>query len=172
MIVLIHGNAGVGKTTVAQMLNDKLSQESIVVEVDKLRYNVVDQRVDTTQLDLVDQQVLTAAEAFLNTSYETVIIEGVYPSQNHLYRVVDRLHKIDPDVYVYRLDCSLRENIQRDEHREDELTVGEKVKEVFEEFNHLEQDKEIGEVVDTTGLTPDMTIEKIEELIEEELGRV
>lgn len=172
MILLIHGNAGVGKSTVAQMLNDHIKSESIVVEVDKLRYNVVDQRVETDQLDLVDQQVFTAAEAFLSTNYEAVIIEGVYPSQKHLHKVVDRLHKIDPEVYVYRLDCSLRENVKRDENRDDELTVGEKVEEVFEEFDRLDPVKEIGEVVDTTGLTPERTVDKIEELLEGERGRV
>jgi deoxyadenosine/deoxycytidine kinase len=172
MVLLIHGNAGVGKSTVAHMMNEKISQESIVVEVDKLRYNVVDQRVDTDKLDLVDQQVFAAAEAFLNTNYETVIIEGVYPSQNHLHKVVDRLHKIDPEVFVFRLDCSLRENLKRDNNRDDELTVGDKVKEVFEEFDRLDHEKEIGEVVDTTGISPGETLRRIEEMILMEKGRV
>jgi len=172
LILLIHGNAGVGKSTVAQMLNETIPQESIVVEVDKLRYNVVDQRVNTTQLDLVDQQVLTATKAFLDTKYEAVIIEGVYPSQKHLNKVVEQLHKIDPEVYVYRLDCSLRENVKRDENRDDDLTVGKQVKEVFKEFDQLEHKEELGEVIDTTGLTPKVTIDKIEDLIKNRKGSV
>lgn len=154
------------------MLNNKIPQESIVVEVDKLRYNVVDKRVETDQLDLVDHQVFTAVEAFLDANYETVIIEGIYPSQNHLHKVVDHLHTIDPDVYVYRLNCSLRENIKRDEKRGDALTVGKKVKEVYEEFDQLDHAQEIGEVIDTTGMTPEKTIEKIENLINAKIGKV
>jgi len=171
LIVLIHGNAGVGKSTVAQTLNEKIPDESIVLEVDKLRYNVVDQRIDTDQLDLVDQQVFTATEAFLNSAYEVVIIDGVYQSQNHLYKVVDRLHKIDNEVYVYRLDCSLKENIQRDENRDDELTVGEKVEEVYHEFEQLDHEKEIGEVLNTTNISPDKTAERIHNLIEHDIGK-
>jgi broad-specificity NMP kinase len=172
MILLIHGNAGVGKSTTAHLLHEHIGDESIVLEVDKLRYNVVDDRIDTDTLDLCDQQVMSAAEAFLESMYDTVIIEGVYPSQKHLRKVVDKLQRIDSDVYVYRLECSLRENIQRDKQRDDAMTVGETVRTVYETFHRLDHDAEVGYVVDTTGHTPNQTVKEIEELIDRDTGKL
>ncbi len=171
MIVLIHGNAGVGKSTVARQLHGHFDH-SIVLEVDRFRYHVIDERVESDQIDLCDQQVISTADAFLEDAYDTVIIEGVYPSQNHLRNVCTRLHHIDPELYVYRLACSLSENIKRDQERDDELTVGKKVEEVYESFVRLDPSEEVGCVVETTELSPEETVQNIEQLLEKQVGKV
>lgn len=120
-LIIIRGNSGAGKSTVARALRADTGRKVAIVEQDYLRRFILHEKVEAGEdtLDLIEQTVTFA----LSRKYD-VILEGILPFTEYggmLKRLVDQC----PQHYLYYFDASLEETIRRHAAKTEAMDFGE-----------------------------------------------
>lgn len=111
-LVIIRGNSGCGKSTIARELRQCLVERDVkaaLVEQDYLRRIVLKEkdRVGGDNIDLIEQTVLFA----LSKGY-SVVLEGILASSRY-GSMLERLSKECERTYVYYMDIPFEETLKR-----------------------------------------------------------
>src|SRR6266536_5017044 len=121
-LVVLRGNSGSGKSTVARRLREVSDRKTATVEQDYLRRFVLKEKETegANNIDLIEQTV----EFALGRGYD-VILEGIlyFPRYGDMLR---RLVSKCPDNYFFYLDVSLDETLKRHLTKPDAHEFGEK----------------------------------------------
>ncbi len=129
-LIILRGNSGAGKSTVAKRLREVSNHKIAIVEQDYLRRFILKEKETegTNNIGLIYQTVIYA----LSHDYD-VILEGIL----YFPRYADMLRKLVeacPNNYVYYLDVSLEETLKRHQTKPNAHEFGEK--EMREWYNH------------------------------------
>ena len=108
-LVLLRGNSGSGKSSIAEQLRLQMSGKTALIGQDNLRRTILKEKeVDGgDNIDLIEQTVRFALDRDYN-----VVLEGIFyfPRYGHmLQRLVDSY----PKHFVYYFDASLEETLRR-----------------------------------------------------------
>lgn len=121
-LIILRGNSGSGKTTVAKELQKKFGYNTMLISQDEIRRNIlwVKDGIDTKALPLMIE--------LLKYGYEhsdIVILEGImYEEQyNPLFKVANELY--GSNVYSYYFDIPFEETIRRHQTRSKSQEFGE-----------------------------------------------
>lgn len=113
-LIILRGNSGSGKTTVAKELQKKFGYNTMLISQDEIRRNIlwVKDGIDTKALPLMIE--------LLKYGYEhsdIVILEGIMYEEwyNPLFEVANELY--DSNVYSYYFDIPFEETIKRHQTR-------------------------------------------------------
>ncbi len=108
-LIVIRGNSGVGKSTIAKKLRNPSDRKIAIVEQDYLRRSILGEKEkkDGDNIDLVFQTVSFA----LSRKYD-VILEGIL-SFSRYGTILKNLRDTCPENYFYYLDISLEESFKR-----------------------------------------------------------
>lgn len=108
-IILIRGNSGSGKTTVANELHDILGEGSLLISQDYVRRTMLKVRDKPYNLaiGLIETMIKYGID---NCNY--VIVEGILASNKYGDMLRETLSNLD-DVYAYYYDLSIEETIRR-----------------------------------------------------------
>lgn len=122
-LIVLRGNSGSGKSTVAKKVRETSSQKNIaLVEQDYLRRFILKEKETegTHNIDLIEQTVLFALERGYH-----VILEGIlyFPRYGSMLR---QLAEQCPNNYFFYFDVSLEETLRRHATKPNAHEFGEK----------------------------------------------
>lgn len=109
-LIIIRGNSGSGKTTVAKRLQRELGKGTMLVPQDILRREIVWVRdgADNPSIELIKRTVLYAKEI----GYD-VILEGILAKKFYGLMISELIEEFDNRVHVYHFDLTFEETLRR-----------------------------------------------------------
>lgn len=104
-IIILRGNSGSGKTTVARALQKKFGYNTIMISLDEIRRNILWVK------DVVDTKALPLMIELMKYGYEhcdVVILEGIMYDEwySPLFKTANELYGMD--IYAYYFDIPLK----------------------------------------------------------------
>ena len=158
-LIILRGNSGSGKTTVAKELQKKFGYNTMPISQDEIRRNIlwVKDGIDTKALPLMIE--------LLKYGYEhsdIVILEGIMHEEwyNPLFKVANELY--GSNVYAYYFDLSFEETVRRHNTRNREF--GEK------DMRRWWREKDFSSALREQAITCEMDTDSIVEKIYSDLN--
>jgi len=115
--IIIRGPAGVGKTTIGEILNKKLNALFINYDKElkkrKLNYVQGEKCVPESNFFTVNKKVMNEINNALNNNFYVIIEQNFY----HKTCLIDLAEKIKGEVFVFTLNADVGECIKRDKTR-------------------------------------------------------
>ena len=155
-IIILRGNSGSGKTTVARALQKKFGYNTMMISQDEIRRNIlwVKDGVDTKALPLMIE--------LLKYGYEhcdVVILEGIMYDEwySPLFKLTNELYGLN--VYAYYFDIPFEETVRRHNMRNKSQEFGE------EAMRKWWREKDFSSVLDEQIITCEMDADSIVERI-------
>ena len=153
-LIILRGNSGSGKTTVAKALQKKLGRNTMLISQDEIRRNMlwVDDGIDTKALPLMAELL-----RYGRKHSEFSILEGIMYEEwyNSLFKLANELY--GSNVYAYYFDLSFEETVRRHGTRNREF--GE------EDMRKWWKEKDYSAVLKEQTITSEMDAESIVEKI-------
>jgi broad-specificity NMP kinase len=149
-VIVLNGPSGVGKTTVGRLLAARV-RNGACVHGDALRDFVVSRVDDEVQLGLGYVNAAAVAANFVRAGYERVVVDYVFEAPRHVAQFVDAFD-VDADLHVVTLWTSREALAERGGSADGRARMEPAL-------------AELGEVVDTTGRSPDEVAAAIEALL-------
>ena len=158
-LIILRGNSGSGKTTVAKELQKKFGYNTMPISQDEIRRNIL--RVK----DGIDTKALPLMIELLKYGYEhsdIVILGGIMYDEwyNPLFKVANELY--GSNVYAYYFDLSFEETVRRHNTRNREF--GEK------DMRRWWREKDFSSVLREQAITCEMDTDSIVEKIYSDLN--
>jgi len=110
-LIVLRGNSGSGKTTIARRLKAELFYNVMVIGWDTLRIDIFN-RFDYINRNKYIFDTLSSLSEYGRKNNFTVIIEGIYPS-NQYKSVLTEICKNFPESHFYYFDISFEETLRR-----------------------------------------------------------
>lgn len=121
-LIVLRGNSGSGKTTIAKRLKQELFYGVMVIGWDMLRIEIFN-RFDYVNRDEYVFNSLKLLSEYGKKNNLTVILEGIYPAKQ--YRsVLNDIAGSFPKSYFYYFDISFEELVRRHETRNKQSEFG------------------------------------------------
>ena len=121
-IIILRGNSGSGKTTVARALQKKFGYNTMMISQDEIRRNIlwVKDGVDTKALPLMIELMKYGYE-----HCDVVILEGIMYDEwySPLFKTANELYGMD--IYAYYFDIPFEETVRRHNTRDKKQEFGE-----------------------------------------------
>lgn len=122
-LVVLRANSGSGKSTIAKLVH-AATKNSVVIEQD---YYIKYSAAATTKA----QELARRARIFTDvttalTTYDTVILEGVFDSRRYTNNFTELLATRPDNNYFFYIDVSFEETLRRHQQREKRHEFGEK----------------------------------------------
>lgn len=151
-LIMLRGNSGSGKTTVAKALQELFGRNTMVLSQDMIRREVLKARdgIDPPALPLIRQMLEYGSE-----HCEVVIMEGIFIADwyRELFEVATKLY--GSDIYAYYFDIPFEETVRRHQTRAKSNEFGaDEMREWWKEKDYLDLIKE-------TTITEDMSKDQI-----------
>lgn len=139
-LIIIRGNSGSGKSTVARQVREELVGKVALIEQDYFRRTVLKEkdRVENTNIiDLLDQTTRFS----ISRGY-TVILEGILSSKKYGSMLCRLANEFESRVFY--MDVSFEETLLRHDTKLNKHEFGaKKMREWYQEKDHLDLDGEI-----------------------------
>lgn len=136
-IIILRGNSGSGKTTVARALQKKFGYNTMMISQDEIRRNIlwVKDGVDTKALPLMIELMKYGYE-----HCDVVILEGIMYDEwySPLFKTANELYGMD--IYAYYFDIPFEETVRRHNTRDKNRNLEKKIcvdggeKRIFHQF--------------------------------------
>ena len=151
-LVMLRGNSGSGKTTVAKALQELFGRGTMVLSQDMIRREVLKARdgIDPPALPLIKQMLEYGSE-----HCEIVIMEGIFIADwyRELFEAAIKLY--GSDIYAYYFDIPFEETVRRHQTRDKSNEFGaDEMREWWKEKDYLDLIKEVT-------ITEDMSKDRI-----------
>ena len=121
-LIILRGNSGSGKTTIAKSLQNHFGEATLLVSQDTVRRDMlmVRDREGNMSLDLIRQ----IAE-YGKGKCKFVIVEGIFVKQRYEAMLHDLIRFYDGNAYVYYFDLPFEETVERHRSRPKAEAFGE-----------------------------------------------
>lgn len=145
-LIIIRGNSGCGKTTVAKevrsRIGDGLSDDTMLVQQDVLRRDVLRERDTMDKCSIIELTELVVE--FGRKQDRTVILEGIFSAKKY-GSMLSRLASKFDEVFVYYFDIPFEETLLRHASKSNAHEFGEK--EMLEWWNEKDYLGMLGEKI-------------------------
>lgn len=159
-VVLLRGLPGIGKTTVAAILRERMVP-SVRVSVDTIRYFAVPRDLSEETIEAAERAASALAMSYANDGF-TVFVEGVFASVDTVGAITGELAAGGVEASVVTLSGSLDDALARNSARNPNIQLDpERIR-----FLHAQFDDTHGHVIDTS----ERVAEEVAEFIEERLA--
>ena len=158
-LIILRGNSGSGKTTVAKALQKKLGRNTMLISQDEVRRNMlwVDDGIDTKALPLMAELLRYGREHSEFSILEGIMYDEWYRS---LFELANELY--GSNVYAYYFDLSFEETVRR--HNTRNRDFGEK------DMRRWWREKDFSSVLREQAITCEMDTDSIVEKIYSDLN--
>ncbi|MGH3936175.1 MAG: histidine phosphatase family protein [Pseudonocardiaceae bacterium] len=160
LVVLLRGLPGVGKSTVADLLRDRLAP-AVRVNEDTMRYLALPRDLTTESIARAQLACADLARAYAVTG-ATAIIDGVLDDRAVVEAMVGRLRASGLRCRVITVTAGLEDLLRRNAARHAFIRLpDERIIELFDRY-----DENIGELIATEGIVPEETADNILQLLD------
>lgn len=161
-LIIIRGNSGSGKTTVAKALQQKLGHNIMVISQDVVRRDIlrVKDGPDTKALPLLSELLV-----YGKNNCEIVVLEGILYSKwyNELFGFAKKLY--GSQIWGYYYDLSFEETLIRHNTKINRDDFG------IEEMKKWWHEKDYIKIIPEKTVTKDMSITDVVEMIINDIFR-
>ncbi|MDL4839906.1 kinase [Aquibacillus rhizosphaerae] len=121
-LIILRGNSGSGKTTIAKSLQNHLGRGTLLVSQDVVRRDMlkVHDRDGNLSIDLIRQIV-----EYGKDKCEFVIVEGILNKRSYGEMLMDLIQFFNQEAYTYYFDLSFEETVLRHNTRSKKMEFGE-----------------------------------------------
>lgn len=155
-LIILRGNSGSGKTTIAKRLQREFGRGTLLLSQDVIRRDMLCVRddPDNPAVDLLRELIL-----YGNRHSETVILEGILTAAKYK-KLFDMIKETYKDcVYAYYFNISFAETLERHKRKPNAHEFGE------EEMRRWWIEKDYLGIIPEKELTQDMNEEQVVQLI-------
>lgn len=121
-LIIIRGNSGSGKSTVARALRERLGYGTALIEQDYIRRTLLREKDRPNQPNI--ELIKLNAEFALSKGYD-VVLEGILPAKHYKKMLRELLENHSGPCFVYYFDVSLEETLRRHETKPNSHEFGE-----------------------------------------------
>ena len=139
-LIMLRGNSGSGKTTVAKALQELFGRNTMVLSQDMIRREVLKARdgIDPPALPLIRQMLEYGSE-----HCEVVIMEGIFIADWYRELFEEAIEMYGSDIYAYYFDIPFEETVRRHQTRSKSNEFGaDEMREWWKEKDYLDLIKE------------------------------
>lgn len=130
-VIIIRGNSGSGKTTVAKLLQQRIGCQTMLISQDMIRREMLYDKPGNLTVGLIDNLI---EYGLLNCEF--IIIEGIL--KEHRYGNMLRKYFLGKtDIYSYYYDISFEETLKRHNSKGDIGFGKNELKDWFVEHDYL-----------------------------------
>ena len=151
-LIILRGNSGSGKTTIAKKLQKKFGRNTMIISQDMIRRDIisVNDGENTLALPLMEELLI-----YGNKHCEIVILEGIMYADWYapLFELAIQLY--DTRVYAYYFDLPFEETLKRHKTKPNCTDFGE------EEMCHWWREKDYSNFLSEISITADKDEEQI-----------
>jgi len=152
MLIILRGNSGSGKTTVAKELQKRFGRNTMLISQDNIRREMlnVEDGKDTKAIPLMKKLL-----EYGNEHSDVVILEGIMNADwyHPLFEFATEL--FGKEIYAYYFDVPFEETLKRHQTRSKCREFGEK------EMRRWWREKDFSDVLNEKRITSDMNMENI-----------
>ncbi|MBP5554828.1 MAG: kinase [Lachnospiraceae bacterium] len=151
-LIMLRGNSGSGKTTVAKALQELFGRNTMLLSQDVIRRDILKAKdgIDPPALPLIKQML-----EYGSKNCEVVIMEGIFVAEWYRELFEAALELYGSDIYAYYFDIPFEETVRRHQTRSKAAEFGaEDMREWWQEKDYLDPIKE-------TMITEDMSKDEI-----------
>ena len=151
-LIMLRGNSGSGKTTVAKELQELFGRGTMVLSQDMIRRDILKARdgIDPPALPLIKQMLRYGSE-----NCEVVIMEGIFVADWYRELFEEAIRMYSSEIYAYYFDISFEETLRRHQTRSKATEFG------ADEMRKWWVEKDYLDVIKETIITEDMTKDEI-----------
>lgn len=155
-LIILRGNSGSGKTTVARILQEKLGRTTMLLSQDTLRREIL--RVKEASKHPTAELAKEMARFGWSHGFDTVIIEGIWGAKKNGWALTELIDESDV-VFAYYFDVPFEETLRRHVTKPVAQSYGEKeMREWWKEKDILGVEDE--QIIDET-YTKGAIVEKV-----------
>ena len=139
-LIILSGNSGSGKTTIAKGLQELFGRGTMVLSQDMIRREVLKERdgINPPALPLIKQMLRYGSE-----NCEVVILEGIFISNWYRELFEEAMELYSSDIYAYYFDIPFEETVRRHKTRSKAAEFGvDDMREWWKEKDYLNLIKE------------------------------
>lgn len=160
LVVLLRGLPGVGKSTVANLLRDRLAP-AVRINEDTMRYLALPRDLTTESVVRAELACADLARAYAVTG-ANAIVDGVFDDRAVVEAMVGRLRASGLRCRVITITAGLEDLLRRNAARDAFVRLpDERIIELFERYN-----ENIGELIATEGTVPEETADNVLQLLD------
>jgi predicted kinase len=111
-LVIVRGNSGSGKTSVARAVRDSYGRGAALIEQDYLRRVILREHDSSASTGIAPEFITNAAAFALGNGYH-VILEGILHTGSYGDALLKLIKDHDGPSFVYYLDVSFAETLRR-----------------------------------------------------------
>ena len=151
-LIILRGNSGSGKSTIAKKLQNRLGQNTMLISQDEIRRNMlnVNDGEDTPALPLMKELLIYGSRHSEFVILECVMNRAWY---KRLFELAVQLY--GTEVYAYYFDLTFEETLKRHLTRSKCHEFGE------EEMRRWWREKDFSDVLNETRITSEKNMESI-----------
>ena len=120
-LIIIRGNSGSGKSTVARLVRDKLGVDTMLIPQDVVRRDMlfVKDRLGNPAIELIPKIALYGKE----NGYD-VVLEGILSKKLYGVELRKLITDFEDNAYVFYMDVSFEETLKRHDTKPKRLEYG------------------------------------------------
>ena len=147
ILIILRGNSGSGKSTIAKALQQHYGSGTLLIDQDVVRRNMlaVKDRPGNLSIELIRQIAL-----YGSGKCEVVIVEGILIAEGYGEMLREVIEAYENRAAVYYFDLPFEETVRRHETREKRHRFGEDSLKLWwnpKDFLHVENEKAIPETM-------------------------
>lgn len=122
-VIILRGNSGSGKTTVAKLLRDASNPPAVLLSQDVFRRQIVKEKEHSGRM--ISQEIMLEGVKIALASSRHVIIEGIFRASKYEEFFTDVFRLNPGQCYFFYFDIPLKETLKRHQTKPNANEFGE-----------------------------------------------
>ena len=160
-LILLRGNSGSGKTTVAKILQEKFGSNTMLISHDMVRKQIL--HVWSREGVEKSQPLMIELMKYGKRNSEITIMEGILPSKDYAQLFEAAVEEYGSNIYSYYWDIPFEETVRRHSTKPNRNDFGE------DDMRRWWKEKDYLDMIPQTMIDKDMSVEEAVELIHRDI---
>ena len=162
-LILLRGNSGSGKTTVAKILQEKFGSNTMLISHDMVRKQIL--HVWSREGVEKSQPLMIELMKYGKRNSEITIMEGILPSKDYAQLFEAAVEEYGSNIYSYYWDIPFEETVRRHSTKSNCNDFGE------DDMRRWWKEKDYLDIIPQTMIDMDLSVEDAVELIYRDVTR-